>query len=74
MPPMIFQATCEVCAGVRKFIEFKAEPCTPGAEGERRYGFRCLACKDIVEGELVDKDGVKHRWAEGKHVVEAPAA
>ena len=69
MPAMVFPAPCAACGGeVRKFIEFKAEPCTPGAEGERRYGFRCLTCKTIVDDELVDKDGVKHRWTEGRHV------
>ena len=69
MPAMVFPAPCAACGGeVRKFIEFKAEPCTPGAEGQRRYGFRCLTCKTIVDDELVDKDGVTHRWNEGKHV------
>lgn len=69
MPAMVFPAPCAACGGeVRKFIEFKAEPCTPGAMGERRYGFRCLTCKTIVDDELVDRNGVKHRWSEGKHV------
>ena len=67
MPKMVFPAACAACGGeVRKFIEFKAEPCTPGAEGERRYGFRCMACKTIVE-ELVAQDGRKHYWTEGQH-------
>jgi rubredoxin len=68
MPAMVFPASCPVCGGTRKFIEFKAEPCTPGAEGDRRYGFRCLACKTIFDDELRDQEGILHRWAEGKHV------
>lgn len=80
---MIVPSTCAACGKAGKFIEFKAEPCTPGAarsisegedergtfvrEGERRYGFRCLACKDIVP-ELVAQDGRKHYWSEGKHL------
>lgn len=67
MPPMVFQAACPTCAQVRKFIEFKAEPCTPGSEAERRYGFRCLSCKTILP-DLVDANGAKHAWADGKHV------
>ena len=68
MPAMVFRAPCAACGGeVRKFIEFKAEPCTPGAEGERRYGFRCLTCKDIVP-ELRADDGNLHRWVDGRHV------
>ena len=67
MPAMIVPSTCAACGKAGKFIEFKAEPCTPGAEGERRYGFRCLACKDIVP-ELVAQDGRKHYWSEGKHL------
>lgn len=67
MPAMIVPSTCAKCAAARKFIEFKAEPCTPGAEGERRYGFRCLVCKEIVP-ELVAQDGRKHYWIEGKHL------
>lgn len=65
---MVFPATCPACGGAtRKFIEFKAEPCTPGAEGERRYGFRCLGCKTIVD-DVTASDGHRHFWAEGKHV------
>lgn len=64
---MVFPAPCAACGETRKFMEFKAEPCTPGAEGERRYGFRCMACKTIVE-ELTDEAGEKHSWVEGQHV------
>lgn len=67
MPAMIFPAPCATCAETRKFIEFKAEPCTPGSEGERRYGFRCMVCKTIVP-ELVAANGSKHYWSEGKHL------
>lgn len=67
MPAMIVASTCAACGEPRKFIEFKAEPCTPGSEGERRYGFRCLACKTIVE-EIVATDGHRHFWSEGKHL------
>lgn len=67
MPAMIFPAPCPQCKDAKKFIEFKAEPCTPGAEGERRYGFRCMACKTILP-ELVAVDGVRHFWSEGKHL------
>lgn len=68
MPKMVFPATCAACGGEpRKFIEFKAEPCTPGAEGERRYGFRCMQCKTIIP-EVVDADGARHTWVEGQHV------
>lgn len=64
---MVFPAPCARCGETRKFIEFKAEPCTPGAEGDRRYGFRCLACKSIVE-DLVDAEGRRHSWEAGQHV------
>ena len=68
VPAMVFPAACAACGGApRKFIEFKAEPCTPGSEGERRYGFRCLVCKTIVP-ELTAADGHAHFWREGKHV------
>jgi len=67
MPKMIFPATCAACSAQRKFIEFKAEPCTPGTEGERRYGFRCMVCKTIVP-EVVADDGRKHFWTEGQHL------
>jgi DNA-directed RNA polymerase subunit N (RpoN/RPB10) len=69
---MIFPARCEACGRDAKFIEFKAEPCTPGAEGERRYGFRCLSCKTIVP-EIVDANGARQYWEAGRHV-EAPGA
>lgn len=69
MPAMIFPAPCAHCGGeVRKFIEFKAVPCSAESHVEGRYGFRCLTCKSIVESELVDRNGVKHRWVEGQHV------
>lgn len=71
MPAMVFQAPCASCGETRKFIEFKAEPCGPMSEGEKRYGFRCLSCKTIVP-ELVDARGSRHAWSDGKHV-EAPA-
>ncbi|HVL48717.1 MAG TPA: hypothetical protein VM889_09185 [Candidatus Thermoplasmatota archaeon] len=71
MPAMVFAARCPSCRADAKFIEFKAEPCTPGAEGERRYGFRCMACKAIVD-EVVDAKGARQAWADGKHV-EKPA-
>ena len=64
---MVFPAPCSACGDVKKHIEFKAEPCTPGSEGERRYGFRCLACKTILP-ELVAQDGRKHYWSEGQHL------
>jgi hypothetical protein len=64
---MVFQASCPACGATRKFIEFKAEPCTPGSEAERRYGFRCLACKTILP-ELVDLNGGRHLWTDGRHV------
>lgn len=86
MPAMIVPSTCAACGKAGKFIEFKAEPCTPGSaslpagndddktdrspsasEGERRYGFRCLACKAIVP-ELVAADGRKHFWTDGQHL------
>jgi len=67
MPKMIFPAPCSACGEPRKFIEFKAEPCTPGTEGERRYGFRCMVCKTIVP-ELVAADGLRHFWDDGKHL------
>lgn len=67
MPSMVFKAACEACGEERKFIEFKAEPCTPGGDVEARYGFRCLSCKQIVP-ELVDLEGAKHSWTEGQHV------
>lgn len=67
MPAMIVPAPCAACGQARKFIEFKAEPCTPGAEGERRYGFRCLSCKSIVP-ELVANDGRRHFWTDGQHL------
>lgn len=68
MPKMVFPAPCASCGGeVRKMIEFKAEPCTPGAEGERRYGFRCLTCKTIVP-EVVASDGARHTWKDGQHL------
>lgn len=68
MPAMIFPAPCPVCGGTRKFIEFRAEPCTPGSEAERRYGFRCLGCKTIFDNELVDQEGIRHVWTDGKHL------
>ena len=64
---MVFPASCPQCGEVRKFIEFKAEPCTPGADGERRYGFRCMACKTILP-ELVAANGLRQFWIEGKHL------
>lgn len=67
MPSMVFQAPCAPCGTTRKFIEFKAEPCGPMSPFERRYGFRCLTCKAIVD-ELTDAAGHKHAWVEGKHV------
>lgn len=67
MPKMVFQAECAACAQPRKFMEFKAEPCGPMSEGEKRYGFRCLSCKTIVP-ELVDLGGSKHVWADGQHL------
>jgi rubredoxin len=65
---MVFPAPCPVCGGTRKFIEFKAEPCTPGGEAQKRYGFRCLACKTIFDDEMVDQEGVRHVWTDGRHV------
>ena len=67
MPPMVFQAPCAACGETRKHIEFKAEPCGPTSPYERRYGFRCLSCKTIVD-ELVDAHGARHAWVDGKHV------
>ena len=68
MPPMVFQATCPSCGEVRKFIEFKAEPCSDMSPFERRYGFRCLKCKTILP-ELVDAHGTKHSWTgTGQHL------
>lgn len=67
MPSMIVTAACPTCAQVRKFMEFKAEPCSPMSPFERRYGFRCLTCKSIVD-ELVDARGGRHSWVEGNHV------
>ena len=65
---MVFQAACPQCRQLRKFIEFKAEPCSDMSPFERRYGFRCLTCKAIVP-ELVDASGAKHAWSgDGKHV------
>jgi len=67
MPAMVFPAACDACGETRKFIEFKAEPCSPGSEAQRRYGFRCMQCKTIVP-ELVAQDGRRHFWAEGTHL------
>lgn len=65
---MVFPAPCAACGGeVRKFIEFKAVPCTPGSDVESRYGFRCMACKTIVP-EVVAADGARHSWVDGAHV------
>lgn len=64
---MVFPAACATCGETRKFIEFKAEPCTPGSEAERRYGFRCMGCKTILE-EITDQAGARHSWVGGKHV------
>lgn len=67
MPKMVFPAPCTACGEARKFIEFKAEPCTPGGDVEARYGFRCLTCKTIVE-EVTAVDGARHAWKDGQHV------
>jgi hypothetical protein len=66
-PKRVFVASCPTCGEARKFIEFKAEPCGPESPFERRYGFRCLACKTIVES-LTDAGGERHAWVEGRHV------
>jgi len=68
MAKMVFSAACASCGGeVRKFIEFKAEPCSPDSLGERRYGFRCMTCKTIVDA-VTAADGAHHRWADGSHL------
>jgi len=67
MPSMIVQGQCAQCGQVRKFMEFKAEPCSPMSPFEKRHGFRCLTCKRIVD-ELVDERGGRHSWVEGQHV------
>jgi hypothetical protein len=67
MPSMVVQAQCPACGQVRKFMEFKAEPCGPQSPFERRYGFRCLSCKTLVN-ELVDVRGARHSFVEGTHV------
>ena len=68
MPAMIFPARCPACDKDVKFIEFKAEPCTPGPDSPAaEYGFRCMACK-ARQPELVDATGKRHRWVAGKHV------
>lgn len=68
MPAMIFQAACERCGEVRKFIEFKVEACTPGSVNapESEYGFRCMTCKMIVP-ETRDAKGALHLWTQGRH-------
>lgn len=67
MPKMVFPAPCSACGEERKFIEFKAVPCTPGGDVEARYGFRCMSCKTIVE-EVTDSGGAQHSWKDGEHV------
>lgn len=68
MPKMVFPAPCPDCGEERKFIEFKAVPCTPGPDSPpARYGFRCMACKTILE-EVTASDGAKHAWNDGQHV------
>lgn len=68
MPKMVFSAPCSSCGETRKFIEFKAEPCTPGPETPpARYGFRCMACRAIVE-RVTDAEGRAHAWEGGRHV------
>lgn len=65
---MVFPARCPACGKDAKFIEFKAEPCTPG-EGSPapEYAFRCLACKHRAP-EIVDAAGRRHAWSAGRHV------
>jgi hypothetical protein len=65
---MIVEAPCEACGETRKFMEFKAEPCGPHADArDRKYGFRCLKCKTLVE-EITDVQGRVHAWKDGEHV------